>query len=229
MAACSLIKSTGVSTNTTSYTQVVQATVGNLIIAMIGASATTGAASSTDNKGGTYTLISSGGKNSTGDTAYIYVGDSLVTTSSFTLNLGFTGDAGTGAAIAIFEVSGMTLSGASATKQQIGLSNQSTSVTPAVTFGGNVSSSNPTLGLVFNSNSASGVTAPTNWTLSTDLGFASPNGGMAVVFRDNTFNGTTVTWGSASASQYTVQMVELDTSTGGTTLFPHRTLLGVGI
>lgn len=232
MATCTLVKSTAVTTNSSAYTQVVTgATVGNLIVALVGGSATVGAGTSTDNKGGTYSVASSVVKNSSGDTAYAYIANQFVTTSSFTINFGFTGDPSGGAVIGIYEVSGMTLTGLTARRQNAVQNNGVASSTPVVTFGAAVSSSNPTIGAVFNGTNPAGLTPPTSWTESTDLGYATPTNGGEFVFRNDTFNGTTVTWGGTSASAFSALMIELDTSTGaaaGGAFPPRRTLLGVG-
>lgn len=232
MATCTFVKSTAVTTNSTAYTQIVtSASVGDLIVACIGGSVTLGAGTSTDNKGGTYTVVSSIQKGGA-DVAYCYIGNQFVTTSSFTINFGFGGgDASGGAVIGIYAVSGMTLTGAQAKRQVAEQSAGGANFEVNLTFSQAVSSSNALIGAVYNGANPATMTPPTGWTESTDIGYNTPSNGGEFVFRDNGFNGSTMGWGSTSATSFSAFMLELDTSTGaapGVGGPSRRTLMGVG-
>lgn len=146
---------------------------------------------------------------------YFFVADQLVTaTTSRTLTGDTPGDAGTGTIIAVYSVSGMTLTGAAAVRQTAKEDDQASGGLPIPTFGAAVLTTNPTIGAVMNNSNPATMTPPTNWTepATADAGYATPNTGLASCFRDSGFTGTTVTWGGTSGSAFGSGVIELDAS-----------------
>lgn len=233
MATITHVRSTAITTNTTQYTVTnVNPTVGRLVVVMTGASATVVNAVVTDNKGGTYTLVSSGTWSSTAHCRNIFIGAQLATTSSMSIIVGYTGDAATGLGISVFDVAGLSTTrlGSNALRQSANLNNQTSATAPTFTFPTAVSSNNPTLGFFTNLTSALAITPPTGWTEGTaDFGNTTPSLGFECIFRNDTFNGTTGNWGTTSASAWGMTMIELDTSVlTAAAGIPSRTLRGVG-
>jgi hypothetical protein len=146
---------------------------------------------------------------------YGFVADSLVTAGqavSQTITADFVSDDFGGTIIGVAGVSGMTASGLSAIKQSINLDAGVAAATPAATFAAAALTGNPTLVAVGNDSNPAALTPPTNWNEAGDTGFNTPTTGMEWGFRDSGFTGTTVTWGSTSATQYCVMIVELDST-----------------
>lgn len=131
--------------------------------------------------------------------------------TSMTVTATFTGDAGTGCDLTVLRVPGMSLFGSAAGRQLKSAINQA-AATPALTFDAAVLTDNPTIGVVKNATNPAGLTPPTNWTERSDNGYNTPTTGMETISRDSGFTGTTITWGSASASTFDVVIVELDAS-----------------
>lgn len=145
-----------------------------------------------------------------------YIANQLTPASPAAMTVTWTPtDAGTGTVIFVCEVAGMTRAGAGAVRQTGKADNQAAASTPAPVFGVAVLTGNPTLGLVGNASSPAGLTPPTGWTepaTTGDLGYATPTTGGEYVHRDSGFTGTTVTWGSTSATAFGALVIELDTS-----------------
>lgn len=193
--------------------------------------ATAAAGSCTDSQGGTYTRITTSTKAGGSDKMYLFVRDALVpAASSTTCTVDIAGDGGTGCVMFVARVAGMTRTGASAARQSAVQNGQSAGTTPAPVFGSAALTDNPTLGAVFNGTSPATMTPPTSWTedANGDKGYSTPTAGGEYVFRDSGFTGTTITWGSTSATAFCDISVELDTTAapvaGGSTL----ALMGVG-
>ncbi len=228
MATCTLVYSSGITTNAATYASIILPTQGELIVGLFCAGATVSAGTLADDKGGTYTLVSTANYNTSADGIWAFIGNQLVTTSSMTITFDVTGDNADGCCKGIYSVSGMTRLGSNAFKQAAKLQNQA-STTMALVFSANVSSSNPVLGALANASNPAGVTQPSGWTEGSDTGYATPTHGFETVFTNSTFNGTTVTWGSSSATAGGALVIELDTSlitAGGGHL---RMLTGVGL
>jgi hypothetical protein len=150
-----------------------------------------------------------------------FVSDSLVSSAVSQTVTTSPSDAGTGSIIFVCRVSGMTKTGATAIRQVAIQENQAASGTPAPVFSAAALTNNPTLGFIGNNSSPAGMTPPTGWTepaTTGDLGYGSPTTGGAYCFRDSGFTGTTITWGSTSASVFASIIIELDASGAGTTL-----------
>lgn len=218
-------------TNGTSYASGSFTPAANdLLVAFVVASGTVATGTMTSSVGGqTFTKITSFVYNGSLNTIYAFVGDQLVTAVSQTVTFDCTGDTATGAVVSVLRVSGMSRTGLSAILQSAGQSNQAGGGTPAPAFGASALTGNLTAGVVGNGANPAGLTPPTSWTEANDTGYPSPNIGSEYVYRDSGFTGTTITWGSASGSEFGSLILELDASAAPTASCPKRlTTMGVG-
>lgn len=187
--------------------------LGVLFVAATGTTAA-GSITSTANS---YTRVASLAYNSGVDTLYIFVSNSLYGGLAFgntyadTITFLCTGDAATGCVMSIVRVNNMAKTGSSAVVQ-IASDTNNVSGTPAPTFASAVNTNNPTYGVMGNGASPATMTAPTGWTEIRDTGYTSPTSGFENVRRFSGFTGTTVTWGSSSATPYGALVIELDWS-----------------
>jgi len=164
----------------------------------------------TDNNGGTYTRILCVPKNGSADRVCAFVRNALMPNTTSTTVTVATGS-NTAGEIVIVAVSGMPQAGASAIRQSASQQNQAAAGTPAPAFSVAAKTENMTLGCVGNGSNPAGMTTPASWTERQDVGQSTPNTGLEVVTRDSGFTGTTVTWGSTSATAFADIIVELNT------------------
>lgn len=202
--------------------------IGDLIVVFVTKEASTAMVSAdlTSNLGGfTYTLVRTELFRSSLDIFGVFVADQLCSAiTSQTATIGSGSDAGAGSIISVYRISGMSRAGASAIRQQGGQSNQSASTTPAPAFAGAALSANTCIGAVANSTNTAGLTPPSNWSESQDVGYTTGAvTGLETAFRNSGETGTTITWGSTSASAFASIIIELDTSVP---LFPFDSLRG---
>lgn len=220
MAAVTHRNSTTSTSNATSYTSgSFTPANGELLVCGVVATATAAAAPTlSDSLGGTWTLAATAPWNGTTNTIYFFVRTALIGTgAAMTVTFDCTGDAATGAAIEVAGVSGMTKTGATALLQSAANKNGA-ATTPATTFAAAAQTGNPTLVFLGSATNPPGVTVPTGWTQQDNTGYATPTTGSQYVSRDSGYTGTTITWGSTSASLWGALAVELDASgSGGTT------------
>lgn len=154
-------------------------------------------------------------KASSADSMYLLVANAFCANVSHTLTFDCTGDAATSCLGVIYSVSGMLRTGTSgAVRQAAKQDNQGATTTPAPAFGANALTGNPCYGAVFNATSPAGLTPPSGWTenASADHGQSTPTCGQESAYINSGFTGTTVTWGSTSASAFCSLIAELDTS-----------------
>lgn len=164
-----------------------------------------------DSVGGTYTFVRSETKNGGLDTLFCFIGTALVAATERTLTYDCTGDAATGCSLVVLYASPMTRKGLAAIRQSAGQSDQAAAGTPAPAFAVITSVDNPILGVVGNADNPAALTPPTGWTERDDVGYATPTTGLESVSRNSGFAGTTITWGSTSASAFGDIVVELET------------------
>jgi len=158
------------------------------------------------------------------DTVHVFVANEYSTAVSQTITLDVTADPGTGACIAVVALQGLSRTGLAAVKQVARQQNQAAGGTPAPAFGDAVITTNATIGVIGNNSNPAAMTAPAGWTEgAADSGYATPTTGFEYVFRASGFTGTTVTWGSTSATTFASFIVELDAEP-----CPSRAMLGVG-
>jgi hypothetical protein len=204
------------SSNTNSYASGSFAVaVGDLIVVFVTATATVAAASMTDSLGEvTFTKITSALKASSGDTLYLFISNGFATsTSSRTVTFDCTGDNATGCIITAYSITGMSKAGSAAVRQSAIQSNQAAAGTPAPAFTNAALTGNPTLGMVGNAATAApSMTEASGWTEGSDSAYSTPSTGQETIGRASGFTGTTITWGSTSATAFGDIIVELDAS-----------------
>jgi hypothetical protein len=170
----------------------------------------------TDSQGLGFTRVTSasGAPNS----VYLFVANKLAAASAMTVTFAATGDDATGSIITVWRVAGMSRTGQSAVKQSKTFVNGNAGNSPTVSFSADCNTNNPTIALVGNQANPAGLTPPTLWTepAEADVGYSTPIRGAEAVFRNTGFTGTTIKWGSASATVWHVVAVELDTSAAPT-------------
>jgi hypothetical protein len=187
---------------------------GDLLVVFVTSSGTVGAGTMTDTQSLGWTKITSAVKNTSADTIYCFVANAPAAAVATTVTFGTGGAAATGAFIDVARVAGMTRTGAAAVRQSAIQSNGAAAATPAPTFGSAVLTGNPTLGVIGNGTSPATMTAPASWTEMDDsTGYATPTTGQEYVSRVSGFTGTTITWGSTSASAFGSIIIELDSTT----------------
>jgi hypothetical protein len=213
MAAITHIRSAAPTTNATTYTDTAfTPSAGVLLIVAAVASGTVANADLTSSSGLTFVRAATATKNSGADTIYLFVANDLTTGAEEQLTFDCTGDGATGAIRLTGQITGMTKTGSAAVRQFKALSNQAAGGTPAITFDSACLTDNPTLGVLGNGSNPIGVTAPTSWSELNARAYDTPTTGGHYVGRDSGFTGTTITWGSTSATAFGGLIVEFDAS-----------------
>lgn len=189
--------------------------VGDLLVVMCACSGTVAAAPTmTDSQGNTYALVHSRTKNAGADTIYTFVCNSLIAAAvATTVTFDCSADPATGCITEVVTARGMTRTGAGAVRQVGGTPNGAAAGTPAFTFPSAVLTGNPTVIGAFNGASPATLTPPTSWTEFGDTGYSTPTTGGEFAGRNSGFTGTTVTWGSTSATAWGTIGIELDSTT----------------
>lgn len=188
--------------------------VGDLLWVTVAAAGTTTAFPTlTSSAGTTFRFIGVALVTASVDRLYTFLARTLVTSATpQTVTFDCTGDAATGATIAVASVSSMTRTADTGAVRQYKVASNVAAGTPAVTFDNSVLTGNPTLVCVGNATNPAGLTEPTGWTEGADSGNITPTHGLEYAYRNSGFTGTTVTWGSASASAFGAIVMELDTT-----------------
>jgi hypothetical protein len=182
------------------------------------------ALSDTQNLG--WVLVDFALKATSADSCYVFVASKLAANSATTPTFDCTGDAGTGATIQVFGISGMTRTGIDAVRQTAKQSNGAAAATPAPVFASACLTGNVVAGIVNNAGTAGSVeTPPAGWTEGDDTGYITPSTGAEYAFINSGFTGTTVTWGAASATAFCALVIEFDTTTA-TSSTPYVALTG---
>jgi len=162
-----------------------------------------------------FTLIRNQGHQSSAAHVGVFVANGLtVDTTSRTVTIASGSDAGAGTNITVYSVSGMTRVDANAIRQSSGQTDQSAG-TPAPVFGSAALTANAVLGCIYNATNPAGLTPPSGWTetAAADSGYTTGQvSGIESCFRNSGETGTTITWGSASASAFASIIIELDTT-----------------
>lgn len=161
-----------------------------------------------------FTLAGSSVKASSVDTTYSFFSDSATTSATArTITFNCPAAAASGAVVTVYRV---TLTGGRvgsfAIKQVASQSNQAAASTPAPVFGSAVTSANAVIGVVGNATNPATMTPPTGFVEDADNGYATPTTGSETVHSASGFTGTTVTWGSTSASAFDDFATEIDSS-----------------
>lgn len=201
---------------TTSGTKTITATptVNDLIILIFGHSGNTADPGLSDNQGGAYTILEDELTDTGASRFGIAVRNSLVASAVSTIYTTAPG-ATTGGGLTVLRVTGMSRTSASAMRQA-GRQAFTTAATPTVPMdAGAILTGNSVIGAVWNQTNPATMTPPASFTERSDLGYATPTRGMESASRDSGETGSTITWGSASASSYAAVVVELDASAAG--------------
>lgn len=213
MATYRTIRDNASATNATVYTLPASGlTIGDFPVVFIAVSGKAAVGTLTDNRGLGWTFVTSVLSNSSTDILEVYVGNGLLANTSMTLTYTVNGVGNANGAIPeMVLIAGMSRVGAAALVQSAQQDNQA-AATPAPAFGAAAQSFDITLGCVINASSPAALTEPSGWTERQDEGLLSPNMGFEVVTRDSGFTGSTVTWGSSSATTFGAVVLELDST-----------------
>lgn len=185
----------------------------DLLVAFVMASGSTINANFVTSTGITFKQIARIAGRASADSLYVFVANKLATAVSMTGSFDCTGVTASGALIDIYAVTGMSRFSGYAVKQFASQANATLATTPAPVFSASALTGNVTLGAIGNATSPATLTPPTSWTEGSDHGYATPTTGLESVFRNSGFTGTTVTWGSTSATSFASLIIELDTTT----------------
>lgn len=199
--------------------------LGDLLVVMVTASATSqDTATLTSSVGTTFTQVNRTALSvaTTPYSIYTFISDQLVTNvASQTITFDTASDPANGTVISVYSVSQMFRVGADALRQVAEQENQAGGGTPAPAFASACSTNNPTLGVVGNGSNPATLTPPTNWTEGSDSGYGSPTTGQEVISRDSGFTGTTVTWGSTSGTEFGSTIIELNADPQSKQVLPN--------
>lgn len=188
---------------------------GELLVVIAGITATVTAPACTASANGiTFTRVVGEGWSAGAHRHAIFVANELVpaSPSSMTVTVDVTGDAGSGANIAVLRVQGMQRTGTAAVRQATALTNVvGTGGAYDLGFAAATLSSNIVILSLANNSNPAGITPPTGFTETHDIGYDTPSAGLEVCY-DLTGGYTTRTFGSTSATIGTANGIELDTS-----------------
>jgi hypothetical protein len=227
MAAVALLGTTVWNTTAGNKTITATPTLGDLIFIFAPCTLAGGTISVTDNNTdgrGTYTQVHSDFTGfSTNGVLTGWIRNALIGSATSTIFTA-TQTSSTGGGLVIFRVTGMSIVGLGAVRGAGGQSAGTLGTTPAPVLLGRVGAvfsgtqaaltGNAVVGSVCNGTSPAGLTPPASFTESPtpDLGYTVPTTGFESVRRDSGETGSTITWGSTSATAFASLVVELDAS-----------------
>jgi hypothetical protein len=212
-----LVTSLGSTFLTTGGNETVVATpaIGDLIVVICASSGRTVNQTPTitdNNSSGTYTLVGACTTTASVDSGWVYVRNALIpAASSTTFTYAIAGD--TGGGLNVLKVVGCSQVGAAAVKQQVSVSNIA-AATPAPVLRAAPDQNNALVGMAINATAGPILSPPTGWTELVDVTYITPTFSMETcTFQGGIIAGVgqpaTVTWGSASGSQFGAIVVEL--------------------
>lgn len=154
----------------------------------------------------TWNLLTSFTKNGGLDTFYIFWARATAATST-TPTVDVTGDAGTGAVLHCWRVTGQEGGGAPYIRQW--KTATGTSANPAVTMDQAILTGNGCISFVGNgTNSAAQFTAPTGWAAAVANSFNTPTNGFASSSRASGETASTITWTNANTTAWGLIVME---------------------
>lgn len=177
-----------------------------ILTVFCGATATSDADSSILDTGGVLTWVERYADRSA-PTFLCYTAEVGPSPVPITIRFDCTGDAATGCNMVCYATTGYDT--ANPVPQAARSATGAAGTTPAVTLDSARDTNNTTLGFVGNSTSPAGVTEPSGWTETEDVGHANPTTGAEAAFRDGGETNATVTWGSTSASAWQAIVIEI--------------------
>ena len=208
----------GSSTGTSDRTVSLATAVGDLIVVICQASANTNATPTCSDNGSPslgYTRVGVANNGPNVNTLSIFVANAKETSAQTRVITVATGSNTSGTVIA-YAIAGMSQVGSAAIKQSNFQTNQAAGGTPAPAFSAAAKNGNLVIGTVANQTNPATMTPPTGttptWTEDQDVGQASPAEGVETIHANFGFTGTTLTWGSTSASVFCAAIVELDSA-----------------
>ena len=152
---------------------------------------------------------------------YLFKANGAAAASSLTVTFLCPSDAATGAHIVVFAVSGSLLD-----IVQSGKGTGASSTTPAATMSGAFNTANVGVGVCGNGSNPAAVTQPGSWVEDDDLGFATPACGAESCHRDSGETGSTITWGSTSATGWGAMAAEIAPAAATSLIWnPHASSL----
>lgn len=158
-----------------------------------------------------------------GSTLYCFTAQAGGSPASTDPTFDCTGDAATGVAMAVLEVTGHDQ-----TTPEVQHGDGAASGTnPVCTFGSSLNTNNCYLCAVGGNVSAPAYTEPGSFTETAEIGHASPNNGIEVCYRINGETGTTLTWSAASTNWVSVGIEIAVEPVAGTTAAAHRMMMGM--
>lgn len=196
-------------------TQTIVPALGDLVCVVTAQTGNTSDNAPTDDNAdglGTYTAVQTNVKVASADKIKVWIRDAFIGSATSTI-VTIAPGASSGGGLRSLKVTGMPAGrvGATAARQAGGQSNTA-AATPAPAFPGVALTANACFGAVFNGDNPAGMTPPSSWTENGDIGYNTPTTGLEIARRDSGETGSTITWGSASATEFASVIVELDTS-----------------
>jgi hypothetical protein len=184
-----------------------------LVVFVVCTGDSAGVGTLSDSQGLNWTRVTVANKNSSADKLYCFVANKKAANSSMTVTFATNNGSASGAVIQALGVSSMNRVGLGAVRQS-SIANNVAAGTPAATFGAAALTGNPVFSFVANQTSPALTTGhpPTSFTQGTDTGYSTPTTGAIAAWIASGFTGTTVTWGTSSATSYGSIVLELDTT-----------------
>lgn len=210
--------------NTTAGDKTVVATpaVGDMIVVIAAASAPTGAGLNlvvTDNNSaghGTYTPIISTLKNVSADPMIAFVrADPIRSATSTTWTSVQT--ASTGGGLAVFKITGATISGPAFIRQSGSQNNHAAAAAPAVPLGVAALTTNALITAVFDAAAPPGLTSPTGFVAApgdVNASYTVTQNGLAITHANSGITASTITWGSSDATAFCSLALEMKADVG---------------
>lgn len=203
--------------NTTAGNKTVTATpaVSDLIVVIAAASGTSEANAATtavtdNNSSGTYYKVADSLGAGASPRISAWVRTELIGSATSTIFTAAQGSS-SGGGLAVFKITGMSRVNLQAIRRA-GAASGALSTTPTVDLITPVLTANAVIGGVVNSTSPAGLTQPGSWTERQDAGYSTPTTGLETASRDSGETGSSIAWGSTSATAWRAVVVELDVS-----------------
>lgn len=127
-----------------------------------------------------------------------------------------------GGGLGVFRVAGMTFTGSSAVRAAATQTSGTAATTPTPVLAGAALTANALIGAVINSTTAPILTprGTPAYTEAFDVSYATPTLALEVMHINSGETGTSIAWGSTSATAFGSAIVELDTSAGAAATAP---------
>lgn len=203
---------------TTDPTGTLTPALNDLLVVFAGTTGLTGGTTAVtdNNSSGTYTQVDVDRTNgiNTG-TLTAWVRTALIGSAVSTIVTAAT-QTSTGGGLAVYRVSGMTQTGATALRSKGGQSSGVAGATPAPVLDLTPLTTNPILiGLMNGTNGSANQTPRTGYTEGNDQGYNSPAAGFATQFVNSGETSATLTFGGTTPTAFATIALELDASAGG--------------